>query len=325
MGEALEIVKTMVQPVTKLVEMVGSAIGIAYEPRHLRKMADAEAYKIKMLSNAIDEASKLPVTYDKGNISMSTADFEDIAKRAEFRAKYQFLIEQNNIDNIVENAYQELVHKPEIQNDPIDIDWATRFFNVAKEISSDEMQHIWGKILAGEIEKPGSFSMRTLDVIRNISQKEAYTFQKIAPFVIQAGDNLFLTSESSICNKYGISFNDLLILDESGLISATEIGMVNISEDAPDLLMYTTERALTLDNAPSFPAKITFGIYSLTRAGRELFHILNCKPNEKYFFDFSEHIFKIGKKYNLSVYEVNNILGTSVEYNESAIRTYHTN
>ena len=38
---ATEIVQAMVSPAEKLIEAVSGAIGKAYEPRHVRKMAEA--------------------------------------------------------------------------------------------------------------------------------------------------------------------------------------------------------------------------------------------------------------------------------------------
>lgn len=37
----------LAEPATKLVEIVSGAIRTLYEPRKVRKLADAEAYKIK--------------------------------------------------------------------------------------------------------------------------------------------------------------------------------------------------------------------------------------------------------------------------------------
>ena len=63
MGEALEIAKVMVEPATKLIGAVQSAIGRAYEPRHIRRLADAKAYEISAIGQAMREASDIPITY----------------------------------------------------------------------------------------------------------------------------------------------------------------------------------------------------------------------------------------------------------------------
>ena len=44
-----DIIAASTEPVNKLLDAVTGAIGKAYEPRHIRKMADAKAYEIKTI------------------------------------------------------------------------------------------------------------------------------------------------------------------------------------------------------------------------------------------------------------------------------------
>ncbi len=44
-----EIVTAVVEPANKLIEVVSGAIGTAYEPRHIKKMADARAYELRTI------------------------------------------------------------------------------------------------------------------------------------------------------------------------------------------------------------------------------------------------------------------------------------
>ncbi len=324
MGQALEVAKVLVQPTMKLLEMCGSAIGAVYEPRYIRKKADAEAYRIKQLAEAVGEASGLPVTYDNGSISMSTVDFDDLAKRADFRAKYQSLREQNNIDNVVINAYKELEGAPKIPDDPINEDWTTRFFNIVKEINTEEMQHIWSKILAGEITKPGSFSMRTLETIRNISQTEAKTFQKVVPLIVIAGNDFLLTSDKDIYEKFGINFSDILMLDECGLMTSS--GMLSLTQTITgksDVLVYNSAFVMVANDTTEKTAKIDYMVYPLTSAGKELYRILSCTPNKEYFLAFAEHIFKENRGVKLKIYNVISVDDSAIHYEDTIVREFY--
>lgn len=64
-------------------------------------------------------------------------------------------------------------------------DWFIRYYEASGNISDKEMQILWAKILAGEIEEPSSYSLRTLDVLRNISKEEAERFIKICNTAIK--------------------------------------------------------------------------------------------------------------------------------------------
>ena len=70
------------------------------------------------------------------------------------------------MEAVISNAYAELKDETAVADKSVDIDWISRLFNIVEDIGNEEMQYIWGKILAGEIKNPGKFSLRTLDTIR---------------------------------------------------------------------------------------------------------------------------------------------------------------
>lgn len=320
----IEIAKVMVQPTIKFLELCNNAFGTVYEPRHMKKMADAEAYKITKISEAIANSNYLPITYTNGDISMSSENFADFAMRAEFRSKYQSLREQSNIDNIVTNAYQELHDAPEVPNDPVDADWTARFFNIAKEINTEEMQLIWGKILAGEVKKTGSFSMRTLETIRNLSKNEAETFLKIAPFIVAKNDDYLLSDNKELLNQYGIKFSDILLLNECGLVS-TSAGLsmtVKFNErDGNGLIFYNDALVATCVSSEN-ERKIQYSLYTLTSAGKELYRILTFTPNRKYFTSFVEHISKNNNGLILRIHNVVAINDPVIHYSNEILHEF---
>lgn len=66
-----------------------------------------------------------------------------------------------------------------------------RWRNEARFIRVEAMQQIWGNILAQEIIKPGSISLRTLDAPENVSAAEAEVFCQLCDYVIN--DDCFLS------------------------------------------------------------------------------------------------------------------------------------
>ena len=44
----------------------------------------------------------------------------------------------------------------------LDDDWLNVFERYAEDASTERMQRLWGRVLSGEVRKPGSYSMRTL-------------------------------------------------------------------------------------------------------------------------------------------------------------------
>ena len=208
-----EIVKALVSPVEKLMDEVSGAIGKMYEPKHTKRMADAKAYEIKVISEAVRNNSDIPIVYDQTGVSIDTRNYEEIAKRASSRLAYQEIKKQQNIENVVYNAYEELKNVEKVSNEPVNPDWMTRFFNSVEDISDEKMQKIWGRILSGEIKKPSSYSYRTLEKLKNMTQKEAEHFQLLSSLALHCSRGSFILSDNELMSKYNIQFGYILELE----------------------------------------------------------------------------------------------------------------
>ena len=68
--------------------------------------------------------------------------------------------EVSNTISIVSQCAENLDSSINVNDEPVDPDWAAIFFDYAKNISRKEAQAVWAKVLQGEIEKPGSFSLK---------------------------------------------------------------------------------------------------------------------------------------------------------------------
>ena len=292
MGEFLELAKVLVSPCEKLMTMVGQAIGKAYEPRHTRKMADAHAYELSTIGAAMRELADINTTYENGEVALFTEDFQRLMKRTENRMALQEITKQQNIESVVDKAYELLETENDVTDELVDQDWTRRFFNIIGDVSNSEMQELWARILSGEIKRPGSFSMRTLETIRNISTDEAKIFQRIIPLIMFKGNVYFLLSDDDILNKYELSFADIQTLDECGLVNFSETLSLNlsVSKDEPKYLLSDT-LIIIIKGKKEESKKISFGVHTLTRAGLELFNILLHEPNLDYTIQVANHIF----------------------------------
>lgn len=299
MSEIVKAMEVLVSPCEKLIMSIPAAIGKAYEPRYKRRMADADAYQIAAIGKALRESCDIPITYNKDGLTMSTAD-EEFVKRTQNRLAYQELTKQKNIESVVDHAYEQLKDEADVPNNPVDTDWINRFFNAVAEVSSEDMQRIWGKILAGEVKQPGSFSLRTLQVIKNINKEEALLFEKIAPFVMSCHadkDKTFFDSflfAGKIMHKYGIYFPDIMKLNDAGLLY--EDAFINVGFE---LMPNETDcfwgcgKKIEVTNINEMKSKVICSAYVLTEAGKELLPIVLEKcasPAKEYFSDCSSEI-----------------------------------
>lgn len=139
--------------------------------RHLtekKSQSDARIVVNQTLAQRISEQIDVPEEY----VTLAVAkSFGNIVQ------------EQLNLDSILEKTQQHLQNTP--QDDPhtdsnigeISDDWLNRFRESACQKSSEEAQELFSKVLAGEIRKPGSFSLKALTTLADMDQNVALYFK----------------------------------------------------------------------------------------------------------------------------------------------------
>ena len=157
------------KPVEKLIDAFSRGTGIAYLPRHIKKLASASKYAGKQLDLSAQEIKEL-----FGASLLLTCGKQNR--------------QHKNIQAITQKAMAAL---PDTVDDKtVDEDWIAHFFEDCKNVSNEQMQILWGRLLAGEITKPGSFSIRTLDFIKSMSTEEAELFTSFCRFVLRSPEKI---------------------------------------------------------------------------------------------------------------------------------------
>lgn len=267
-------------PTSKLIDTVSVGLGKAFEPRHIKKMAEARAFEINTIGEALRNNNDVIVVYDKGNIVANTPEFEDFVKRTEYRLAHQELQKQYNIEAVIGNAYIELETKENVSEDPVDEDWLNSFFDSVANISNNQMQIIWGKLLAGEIENPGKFSIRTLDTLRKLTQMEAELFLSLFPYVLRCwGDtektfyDYFILDDA--ISKINVSYSKIILLSEANLISSNNMVTVGFSILPMDKEnIYCLNSKIEFTNLSDQEIDISARAYILTEVGKALYNVL---------------------------------------------------
>lgn len=309
-------------PLTKLIETVSNAIGKVYEPLHIKRIAQAKAKEISIISSTINDNLQLPTKYDDGQIVIDTTNANELLQRAQTRFLYQELKNQQNIESVIGNAYNELLSVNSVSPNPVDDDWIMRLFQIVKDISSEEMQLVWGKILAGEIVRPGSFSLRTLDAIRNITKQDAEAFQKILPLIMTANQKEFIIESKEILSRLGITFESILKLDECGLIRSETLVLKTSVTDLLDRVLFNKDMLIAIKGKKAEETDVSLGICALTRVGSELYRTLNCDTNNEYYFALAEEISKKDRGIVVSVHKVNFIDEDGVDYEDNPLKIF---
>lgn len=272
------LIKIEGKPLEKLIEVIGKGIGQFYKPIAIKKEAKADAYKIEIIEKA------------KLKALMNSKDFEQvIIDRIEERVLHREFRNQKNLDSINLIAAQELHTETEVSNEEVDKDWINRFFNYAQEISNEEMQRLWGKVLAGEVKSPGSYSMRTLGVLRNLTKREAEIFQKFAQLSIKGHDSSFILNPNDyLKDKFGISIPDKLIMGEVGLMSTDALYFEIKKADSNEKEVFIYGKKLILVELEENAELQTLPVRAFTVTGIQLLKLININFDENYARKFAE-------------------------------------
>ena len=278
------------EPLKKLIEVIAEGVGGISRPFLIRRNADAKAYEIRTIAGAIVDSQKLlgPLKYEDGNVSVETSNIVQpvlpeatLDQRVVARMAYQEAKKQTNIEQITSYAAEELRDERDTTSEKPDSDWTTRFFRIAEDITTDHMQILWGKVLAGEVKRPGSYSLRTLDLLKNITQQEAEMFARVGQVSFVSGDKAFLPNPDNgkyLEDRFGLMFTDFLLLREIDLLVANdlEFSLQPVEQNIQEV--FTCGNTCVVVKRTKGTPKQEMQAIVFTEIGRQLLQLVEKKP-----------------------------------------------
>lgn len=288
---------------SKLVEVVAAGIGGLVGPWQSRRQAKAASANIETIAGALQQVQHLPLNIefkdqhvqivkqsDSFCAELGAVPTASLGERALARLTLQEQKRHLNLEHIVSEAAEELADDEDVSADPLDADWIARFFRIAEDISTEQMQSLWGRILAGEVKQPGSFALRTLDVLRIITKDAAEVFARFAEhrtgfddtssvIVIDSGNHW-----GFIERVLGITYGESLLLRELDLLVASDqLGITMTLIPDKKRLVYLGDRGLLLTSERDEEIQLPeLAVVSFTTAGHQLAQLIPPKPNQEY-------------------------------------------
>lgn len=166
------------------------------------------------------------------------------------------------------------------------IDWINIYFEKAKNTSDIYMQSIWAKVLVKEMSVSGSFSFKTLDVLKNMTSDDFRLFEKLCGIqfngCILQGDN----------TETRIPWMEQLRLRELGLINLDSSKRWHTVPSGGYNSIMDISRALiiVLKNDSEQEISVEYNIYYLSSAGTELLPTATYEAQNDYFIEFAKKI-----------------------------------
>lgn len=179
------------------------------------------------------------------------------------------------------------------------LDWFVRFFEDAGNISDEQMQELWAKVLAGEIYHPGTFSLRTLDVLRNLSREEAEVLQTLGAYAFTVSGDTFICINKDLESQYDYRHKLLTMYDcgfiENNIASHYDIPVEN------DQAVLKAGPYIAIAHCQA-SGKLSIDMQRFTKIGKEFLRFTT--PNNEYMLSFLNLIKQSNPDLSLSAHRI---------------------
>ena len=178
-------------------------------------------------------------------------------------------------------ALEDLRAKPNLEDakEDIDDDWLNLFVRVSEDKSTEELQHLFGRVLSGEIQRPRSFSLRTVQLLSTISKSDAEMLSGMLSYVLERGVVPFDPGPGE-----AVPASNRLFLEEVGAAGhPSHIGGMSISITVnadQKRLIPGTLFGIIVQNNSNQPVQVSIHGQILTKSGTELLAIANPPPTD---------------------------------------------
>lgn len=227
---------------------------------------------------------------------------ESLGTRLKQRLQTREHRRQNNLESILNLALDYAPAK--VNNDELDIDWLNSFMQQAEDISNPAMQKLWARILASESSKPGSFSLKTLKTLQQLTSREADILRRAQ--AISCRDSRHISNKiitgyyrkPSLLNlltlnapvnlnlaRAGLSYPDVLTLCDLGVLYPAAIESGELELTAPLQLSLGNDALLLTPKSKG----LVLTYHKYTAQGEELLRLLPTKSQQAYIEMLQEH------------------------------------
>lgn len=212
--------------------------------------------------------------------------------KIEIEGMYRTDEERRKLENraaSVKAAVEELNESPSQQDatSEIDDDWLNLYARLAEDKSSEELRSLFGKILAGEIRKPGTFSLRTMQFVSALSREEAHKISDFLAFAIMG----IVPMVGDVNTETMPGFRLRQLMHELGIAStANTVGglQYNIKIGARNRIgLSATDGIILINNLRDEDLPFSIECQALTAIGKELLAIASPPPTP---FDFLKKV-----------------------------------
>lgn len=175
---------------------------------------------------------------------------------------------QENREEVAKQTVKALVDDPPTaESVEPEADWMNAFERHAENASSESMREVWGRVLAGEIRKPNSISLATLNFFSLMDQPLAKAIEEVFPWII-FGDGLLPAATTKV------NLKSLLMVRDSGLVFTLDTDVTKtatVQPASPARINVGSDYLLCFVKETT---SIPINIISLTRIAQEIASVI---------------------------------------------------
>ena len=168
--------------------------------------------------------------------------------------------------------------------DVMDPTWQKRWIMGVANVSADdeERRKWWACLLAGEIQNPGSYSLRTLSIMDNLSPTEAQLFSSLCSCVwMDRFERPVLIIPETLGEEATSRIEQQArVLEETGLVSGHALGYSIPLTKGENRRFQNGD--LDLFVSPIADTRFGTGLIQLTTAGKEVLNLVEVVPDQSY-------------------------------------------
>ena len=245
---------------------------------------------------------------DRKNLEADRAVIDEILQRGLTNFHYRGVAmeletfadaHQEEIERLVTNTVnamlkaESVVDWSKVDLDQFNPEFRRRWIWEASNVSDETLQGLWARLLAGELESPGSVSFDTMSIARDLNKDRAHEFQTLCSAALCWMDG------TPICvvgcgdpgvdslRPYGLSYEVLIRMAHHRLIvnemnSHMTLGGSSSALTVPVRQHESTWSLRWSDDTKPPDADLQIGGILFTPAGCELFPVVEKTPNPAY-------------------------------------------
>jgi hypothetical protein len=202
--------------VSKFGTSVIKAITAFTDPYTTRRQTRADCERIVAVAEAEAKAKLISTVADAEAARVMVQMRDRIIGREVWR--------QLNINAVFAKT---LEYKPtpedEANSRPPKADWMSGYVDGCQDVSDEEMQGWWARLLAKQVVKPGAFSRRTVSLCRDMERSDLIAFERLASIAWRREvGNAIAPVMNTIPNEHYLTVQEVHRLTSAGLLQGVQ-------------------------------------------------------------------------------------------------------